>query len=93
MSSSLARRKDGCAESKPGVVGKGDFTKLAMTMRASGDALVKSLGITKGMQVLDRGCSDGMTARPEARRGADVLGRGYRAKPRRALLICSGDRA
>ncbi len=53
---------------------KGDFTRIAATMRESGDALVASLGITLGMQVLDLGCGDGTTALPEARRGADVLG-------------------
>lgn len=53
---------------------KGDFTRIAATMRESGDALVESLGITKGLRVLDLGCGDGTTALPEARRGADVLG-------------------
>ena len=53
---------------------KGDFTRIAATMRESGDALVESLGITPGMKVLDLGCGDGTTALPEARRGADVLG-------------------
>ena len=53
---------------------KGDFTRIAASMRESGDALVESLGITKGMRVLDLGCGDGTTAVPEARRGADVLG-------------------
>jgi SAM-dependent methyltransferase len=53
---------------------KGDFTRIADTMRASGDALVAKLGITKGMKVLDLGCGDGTTAIPAAQRGADVLG-------------------
>jgi ubiquinone/menaquinone biosynthesis C-methylase UbiE len=53
---------------------KGDFTRLADTMRESGEALVAQLGITKGMNVLDLGCGDGTTALPEARRGAKVLG-------------------
>jgi len=43
-------------------------------MRESGEALVQSLGITKGLQVLDLGCGDGTTAIPEARLGANVLG-------------------
>ena len=43
-------------------------------MRQSGEALVKGLGITKGLKVLDLGCGDGTTALPEARLGADVLG-------------------
>jgi ubiquinone/menaquinone biosynthesis C-methylase UbiE len=53
---------------------KGDFTRIADTMRESGIALVANLGITKGMQVLDLGCGDGTTAMPEARLGAEVLG-------------------
>ena len=53
---------------------KGDFTRIAASMRESGEALVKSLGITKGLKVLDLGCGDGTTALPEARLGADVLG-------------------
>jgi SAM-dependent methyltransferase len=53
---------------------KGDFTRIAVTMRESGDALVATFGITPGMQVLDLGCGDGTTALPEARRGAEVLG-------------------
>jgi len=53
---------------------KGDFTRIAESMRESGEALVKELGITKGLKVLDLGCGDGTTALPEARLGADVLG-------------------
>jgi SAM-dependent methyltransferase len=53
---------------------KGDFTRIADSMRASGEALVESLGIAKGLRVLDLGCGDGTTAIPEARAGADVLG-------------------
>ena len=53
---------------------KGDFTRIANTMRDSGDAVVRSLGITKGMKVLDVGCGDGTTAIPEAKLGADVTG-------------------
>ncbi len=53
---------------------KGDFTRIAATMRESGDQLVEKLGIAKGMKVLDLGCGDGTTAVPEARRGAQVLG-------------------
>ncbi|MBA3962475.1 MAG: class I SAM-dependent methyltransferase [Chthoniobacterales bacterium] len=53
---------------------KGDFTRLAATMRESGDAFVQRLGITKGLKVLDLGCGDGTTALPEAKLGADVLG-------------------
>jgi ubiquinone/menaquinone biosynthesis C-methylase UbiE len=53
---------------------KGDFTRIADTMRESGEALVQRLGITKGLKVLDLGCGDGTTALPEAKLGADVLG-------------------
>ena len=53
---------------------KGDFTRIAESMRESGDALVRGVGITKGLKVLDLGCGDGTTALPAARLGADVLG-------------------
>ncbi len=53
---------------------KGDFTRIAETMRESGAALVAKLGITKGLNVLDLGCGDGTTAIPEAKLGANVLG-------------------
>ena len=53
---------------------KGDFTRIAETMRQSGAELVGSLGIQPGMKVLDLGCGDGTTALPAAQLGADVLG-------------------
>ncbi|HEX6333229.1 MAG TPA: class I SAM-dependent methyltransferase [Flavisolibacter sp.] len=53
---------------------KGDFTKIAATMRESGTELVDKLGVTKNMRVLDLGCGDGTTAIPEAKLGAAVLG-------------------
>jgi len=53
---------------------KGDFTRIAATMRESGEAIVQRLGIQKGMKVLDLGCGDGTTALPAAKLGADVLG-------------------
>jgi SAM-dependent methyltransferase len=53
---------------------KGDFTRIAASMRASGEELVSRLGITKGLEVLDLGCGDGTTAVPAARLGADVTG-------------------
>jgi ubiquinone/menaquinone biosynthesis C-methylase UbiE len=53
---------------------KGDFTRIAESMRESGEALVQSLGITKGLRVLDLGSGDGTTALPAAKLGADVLG-------------------
>src|SRR5436305_4155304 len=53
---------------------KGDFTRIAESMRESGEALVTTLGITGGVEVLDVGCGDGTTALPAARLGANVLG-------------------
>src|SRR5881275_418566 len=53
---------------------KGDFTRIAQSMRESGEALVKRLGIAKGLKVLDLGCGDGTTAIPAAKLGAEVLG-------------------
>jgi ubiquinone/menaquinone biosynthesis C-methylase UbiE len=53
---------------------KGDFTQLAQTMRESGEQLISTLGITKGLHVLDLGCGDGTTALPAAKLGAQVLG-------------------
>src|SRR6266700_2477719 len=53
---------------------KGDFTRISASMRDGGEAFVKSLGIAKGLKVLDLGCGDGTTALPEAKLGADVLG-------------------
>jgi len=53
---------------------KGDFTRIAATMRESAETLVQSLGVTRGLDVLDLGCGDGTTALPSARLGANVLG-------------------
>jgi ubiquinone/menaquinone biosynthesis C-methylase UbiE len=53
---------------------KGDFTRIAASMRESGEELVAGLGIERGARVLDLGCGDGTTAIPAAMRGADVLG-------------------
>ncbi|HEX4437069.1 MAG TPA: methyltransferase domain-containing protein [Solirubrobacteraceae bacterium] len=53
---------------------KGDFTRIAQSMRESGEALVEQLEITEGLNVLDLGCGDGTTALPAARLGAEVLG-------------------
>ncbi len=53
---------------------KGDFTRIAETMRQSGKELVAKLNVVKGMKILDLGCGDGTTAIPEAQLGAEVLG-------------------
>lgn len=53
---------------------KGDFTRIARTMRESGEAFAESLGDAQGLKILDLGCGDGTTAIPAARGGADVLG-------------------
>jgi SAM-dependent methyltransferase len=53
---------------------KGDFTRLAATMRQSGEELVERIGIEPDHYVLDLGCADGTTALPAALRGANVLG-------------------
>jgi SAM-dependent methyltransferase len=53
---------------------KGDFTRIAETMRDSGEALVRRIGVTRGIKVLDLGSGDGTTALPAARLGANVLG-------------------
>jgi ubiquinone/menaquinone biosynthesis C-methylase UbiE len=52
---------------------KGDFTRLAETMRESGNSLVKNLGIIEGLDILDLGSGDGTTAIPAAKLGANVL--------------------
>jgi len=53
---------------------KGDFTRIAATMRDSGEALVQRIGVSQGLKVLDLGCGDGTTAVPAAKLGADVVG-------------------
>ena len=53
---------------------KGDFTQIAAWMRGSGEALVRSIGVTPELKVLDLGCGDGTTAVPMAQLGADVTG-------------------
>jgi ubiquinone/menaquinone biosynthesis C-methylase UbiE len=53
---------------------KGDFTRIAQSMRESGERLVARFGVTKNMRVLDLGCGDGTTAIPAAKLGANVLG-------------------
>ena len=68
---------------------KGDFTRIAETMRESGEELVATLGIQDGMKVLDLGAGDGTTAIPAARRGADVLGVDIAAN----LVVAGNERA
>ncbi len=53
---------------------KGDFTRIAECMRASGEAFARSVNISEGLQVLDLGCGDGTTAIPKAQLGAHVIG-------------------
>lgn len=76
---------------------KGDFTRIAETMRESGLELVASLGDLRRLKVLDLGCGDGTTALPAAEFGADVLGidiarnlvdAGIRRARTRGLLGC-----
>ncbi len=53
---------------------KGDFTRIASTMRESGAMLAARFKVTEGLKVLDVGCGDGTTAIPMAKLGAEVLG-------------------
>lgn len=53
---------------------QGDFTRIADTMRASGESFIGRLGVQPHHQVLDLGCGDGTTAIPAAQRGATVRG-------------------
>src|SRR5205823_12732767 len=53
---------------------KGDFRRIAATMRESGEALVQRLGITKGLKVLDLVCRVLIAKKTAAKLGADVLG-------------------
>lgn len=53
---------------------QGDFTRIAASMRGSGEALVAKLDLQRHDTVLDLGCGDGTTALPAARRVARVIG-------------------
>lgn len=52
----------------------GDFTRIAISMRESGEDVVRDIGVQHGHKALDLGCGDGTTAIPAAKLGADVLG-------------------
>lgn len=53
---------------------KGDFTRIAQSMRESGEQFVGSLNVRPDMAVLDVGCGDGTTAIPLAKQAGQVLG-------------------
>jgi ubiquinone/menaquinone biosynthesis C-methylase UbiE len=53
---------------------QGDFTRIAESMRASGEELVSRLGFATSARVLDVGCGDGTTALPAASRAREVIG-------------------
>ncbi len=53
---------------------KGDFTRIAESMRSSGQALSRRIGAGPGHSVLELGCGDGTTAIPTAQAGAMVRG-------------------
>jgi SAM-dependent methyltransferase len=65
---------DGSANPNQVLWEKGDFTRIAESMRQSGEELVRRIGIGTGLRVLDLGCGDGTTALPAAYAGAEVLG-------------------
>jgi SAM-dependent methyltransferase len=52
---------------------KGDFTAIAALMRASGEAVVESLGVRPPLRALDLGSGDGTTAVPLAQTGTEVV--------------------
>src|SRR4029078_6214128 len=66
---------------------KGDFTRIASTMRESGEARGEKVRAGASLRVLDLGCGDGTTAIPAAQRGADVLGVDIAAN-----LVAAGNR-
>jgi SAM-dependent methyltransferase len=70
---SMSTRQAGPMDANRELWEKGDFTRIAESMRGSGTALVAKLGVG-GLKVLDLGCGDGTTAVPAAEAGAEVLG-------------------
>ena len=70
---------------------KGDFTRIAASMRESGEALVKELAITSGLEVLDLGCGDGTTALPAATTRGERAGCRHRQQPRQGRQRTSGE--
>ena len=65
---------DGPANPNQALWEKGDFTRIADTMRASGEAFVRRIGVTRGQRVLDLGSGDGTTAIPAVK--PTVTGKG-----------------
>jgi SAM-dependent methyltransferase len=74
MSIEHQKDKERTDESKPGTLGTRRLHSHRVNDGDSGEALVKELAITNGLEVLDLGCGDGTTALPAARLGANVLG-------------------
>ena len=72
---------------------KGDFTRIAESMRDSGEALVEQLGITDGLEVLDLGCGDGTTAVPAAQARRRRPGCRHRQQPRRGRQRTRAERS
>ena len=53
---------------------KGDFGRIAASMRQSGEAFVRSLDVKPPSKALDLGCGDGTTAVPLAQSGVETVG-------------------
>ena len=75
---------------------KGDFTRIADTMRKSGEALVEKIASRRGFKVLDLGCRSVTTALPvaklgeEVQFGIDIAGNAGRSRirTRASAIIC-----
>jgi cyclopropane fatty-acyl-phospholipid synthase-like methyltransferase len=46
-------------DSNQALLDKDDFTRIAQSRRKGGETLVRGLGVTKGLKVLDLGSGDG----------------------------------